>query len=184
MVTVNNDDLRLVYHYLATISNVIQKEVRTVNGNKSHLDKMVPEELSRLYSNKEKSALSFIDGITRLSYENSVVGLCAAFERIVFAKYRTTYGELRKLTIEQTSKPLDFYDSRVRFINDSIDKLSGIIHLIDGIIDEDLIAKLKIIKDHRNYIAHGKRDSMPPVIEFSLDAMAAIFDDVILEIEK
>ena len=82
MVTINNKELRGVYHYLVTIDNIVRKEVRKVNGNKYHLD------------------------------------------------------------------------------------------------------KLKIIKDHRNYIAHGKRDSGPPPVELTIDQIASTLDGVIREIEK
>ena len=165
MVTVNNEDIRGVYHYLTTIENVVQKEIHHVNGNKSYLDKMVPEQLSKVYSAKEKTALTFVDNLTLMTYENAVIALVATFERVVFAKYRTAYGTIKKLVNSHSKKPLDYFDSRERFVNDGVDKLSGIIYLIDGIIDNKLLNELKIIKDHRNYIAHGKRDSQPPAVE-------------------
>ena len=184
MVTINNVDLKNVYHYLATIDNVIQKEIRQVNGNKSHLDKMVPEQLSQVYSMKQKTALMFVDNLTRTTYENSVISLVATFERVVFLKYRTSYGTIKTVVNTHSIKPLEYFNSRERFINDSIDTLSGIIYLIDGIIDNELLNNLKIIKDHRNYIAHGKRDSEPPAVEFSIDEIAKTLDEVIREIEK
>jgi hypothetical protein len=184
MVTINNEDLKSVYHYLATIDNVIQKEIRHVNGNKSYLDKMVPEQLSKVYSSKEKTALTFVDNLTRTAYDNSVIALCATFERIVFAKYRTTYGNLKTVVKTNAQKPLDYFDSREKFINDGIEYLSGIIYLLEGKIDNDLIYKLKAIKDHRNYIAHGKRDSVPPAVEYPIDVIASTLDDVVREIEK
>lgn len=184
MVTVNNEDLRGVYHYLATIENVVHKEVRHVNGNKSHLDKMVPKQLSKVYSKKEKTAITFVDNLTRMTYESAVIALVATFERVVFAKYRTAYGTIKTVVNSFSAKPLDYFNSKERFVNDGVDKLSGIIYLIDGVIDDDLLNKLKIIKDHRNYIAHGKRDSQPPPVEYSIDNIATILDGVIREIEK
>lgn len=184
MVTINNEDLKSIYHYLATIDNVIQKEIRRVNGNKAHLDKMVPEQLSMIYSTKEKTALTFVDNLTRTAYDNSVIALCATFERVVFAKYRTTYGNLKTVVSTNAQKPLDYFDSREKLINDDIKYLSEIIYLIEGKIDSDLLDKLKTIKDHRNYIAHGKRDSEPPAVEYPIDVIASTLDEVVREIER
>ncbi|MCB9232584.1 MAG: hypothetical protein H6581_13015 [Bacteroidia bacterium] len=184
MVTVNNDDLREVYHYLATIENVIQKEINLVKGNKNHLDKMVPEGLSRFYSEKQKTALGFVDNLYRIAYENAVLMLISTFERVVFSKYRTAYGGIKTVIRDHASKPMNFFDSRERFVNDGIDQLAGILYLIDGIIDNELNRKLKILKDLRNYLAHGKRDSVPPSVDYSIHEIVKILDDTISEIEK
>jgi len=56
--------------------------------------------------------------------------------------------------------------------------------LIENIIDSELFNKLEIVKNHRNYIAHGKRDSKPPAVEFPIDEIAIILDSVIGEIER
>ena len=69
-------------------------------------------------------------------------------------------------------------------MNDKIDRLSGIINLFDGLISPSQLKNLKIIKDHRNYIAHGKRDVTPPLIEFKLFEVAEILDNIITEIES
>lgn len=79
---------------------------------------------------------------------------------------------------------MDYYKSRELFLNVSIDKLSGIIYLIEGHISSDLLQKLKKLKDHRNYVAHGKRDVASPAVEMKLDEIAKILDDVIREIES
>lgn len=183
MVTINNEDLRNVYHYLATIENVIQKEVKLINGNKFYLDKLVPEQLSKIYSQKEKTALAFADQMTRTSYESAVVSLVSTFERIVFAKYKTTYGTLKNVVRDNSPNLMDYYNSRENFLNGNIDKLSGIIYLIEGQISLELMQKLKLLKDHRNYIAHGKRDVAPPAFEMKLADIAKTLDEVIREIE-
>jgi hypothetical protein len=86
MVTINNPDLRNAYLYLSTIENILRKEVRQINGNKNYVDKIVPDQFTRIFSLKEKSALTFADNLTRTAYENSVVSIVATFEKIVFAK--------------------------------------------------------------------------------------------------
>ncbi len=187
MVEVNNEDLKETYHYVCTITNILQKEIKQVNGNKSYLDKMVPASLSKTYSLKETKALAFTKNLDRAVYDNNVVALVSTFERIVFAKYQTTYGMVKSVVSAHSKKPMDYFDSKERFVNDSIDKLSGILYLIEGLIDTKLFEKLKSLKDQRNYIAHGKRnlkDVTPPSVNFSLDEIVSILDDVIKEIEK
>jgi hypothetical protein len=184
MVTINNEDLRDTFNYLSTIDNILQKEVRQISGNKHYIDKIVPEQLAKVYSQKEKTALMFADNLTRTAYENSVVSIVATFEKVVFAKYRTSYGTLRNIVSASAVRPLDYFKSRENFINDSIDRLSGIIYIIEGHISNELLQKLKQIKDHRNYIAHGKRDVAPPDFELKLDEMAKVLDEVIREIEN
>ena len=184
MVTINNDDLRETFNYLATIDNILQKEVRQINGNKYYIDKIVPDQIAKTYSQKEKTALMFADNLSRTAYEISVVSLVATFERVVFAKYRTSYGTIKSLVSENAIRPLDYFKSRENFINEKIDRLSGIIYLIEGHIDTELLAALKLIKDHRNYIAHGKRDVAPPAVEMKLSEMAKALDEVIREIES
>jgi hypothetical protein len=184
MVTINNEDLRDTYNYLSTIENIIQKEVRQVAGNKYYLDKIVPEQIAKLYSQKEKTALSFADNLTRTSYDNSVITLVATFERVVFAKYKTTYGTIKNLVGKHATKPLDYYRTRENFVYGNIDNIAGIINLIEGHLSKNLLEKLKLIKDHRNYIAHGKRDFTPPAVELKLSEIAKTLDDVIMEIEN
>lgn len=184
MVTINNEQLRDVYHYLLTIENIVQKEIKSVKGNKSHLDKLVPEQLSKVYTIKEKTALTFVDNLTRATYDNAVMAIVATFEKIVFAKYRTSYGSIKALINNHAVKPLDYFDSKEKFVNDKIEYLSGIFNLLDGQIDKGLFDKLKVIKEHRNYIAHGKRDSKPPAVEITIDEIAYILDSIIREIEK
>ncbi len=184
MVTINNDDLRETFNYLATIDNILQKEVRQINGNKYYIDEIVPEQIANIYSQKAKTALMFADSLSRTAYENAVVSLVATFEKVVFAKYRTSYGTIKSLVSVNAVRPLNYFRSRGNFINDKIDSLSGIIYLIEGHIDNELFATLKLIKDHRNYIAHGKREVTPPAVEMKLSEMAKTLDDVIREIES
>lgn len=184
MVTINNEEIRDTFNYLATIDNILRKEVRQVNGNKYYLDKIVPEQIVKVYSQKEKTAITFTNNLTRTVYENSVVTLVSTFERVAFAKYKTSYGIIKNVVASHSTRPLDYYKSRENFVNGSIDKLSGIIYLIDGYLSTELLGKLKILKDHRNYIAHGKRDAAPPAVEMKLSEIAKTLDEVISEIES
>ena len=55
MVNINNEEIRDTYNYLATIENILKKEIKMVEGNKNHIDKMVPDFLFQHYSTKERS---------------------------------------------------------------------------------------------------------------------------------
>lgn len=183
-IIINNEELRTTFHAVIAIQTALNKELVHVTGNKSHIDKLVPEYLVKTYSLKDKTAQAFSDNINNNAYDGAVVLLTATFERIVFSKYSTAYGSFKSVLQDSAKKPIDYFDSRERFVNDSYNWLADIIMLLDGIIDADLLKDLKTIKDHRNYIAHGKRTSTPPVVEFPIEKIAKTLDSVILEIEK
>lgn len=182
MVAIENDDLRETYHCFLTLRNILDRDLPKVLNEKSYIDNLVPEDLKGIYSKKQASALRFKDAIEIQLYENSVVALVTTFEKIAFAKYRTSYGTLKTVVAEKAEHPLDYFASRERFVNTGIDKLAGIFYLIEGIIDAETMEKLVVIKEHRNYIVHGKRDSEPPSVEYDIDTIARFLDKAISEI--
>jgi hypothetical protein len=179
-----NSDLKEAYQLLSTLDNILQKEIKLVIGNKANLDKIVPEELVKVHSLKQKDALNFVDNLYKTSYESSVVSLVAVFERIVFAKYRTSYGKIKSVVDSHAGKPLDYHKVRAKFVNGGVDKLSGIIELIEGLVSIEMLNRLKKIKEQRDYIAHGKRFGSAPAIEMSLTDIASALDGIISEIES
>jgi hypothetical protein len=184
MAILNNIEIRQTFNYLSTLDNILQKEIRQVRGNKSYLDKIVPQRLVREYSKKEKTAFDFIDKLQETSYDLSLLALVATFEKIAFAKYKTAFGTIKGIVGSKAEKPLDYYLMREKFVDGSIDKLHLIIELIKEHIDADLIKDLKTIKEQRDYIAHGKRFGTPPPIDMELEEIAFVLDKIILEIEK
>lgn len=183
-IVINNEDLRNTFNYVRTIHTALIKEFDKVVGNKSQLDKLVPEDLIGTYSAKYNKALEFKDNIISIAYDSGVVMLVASFERIVFAKYHTACGNLRGVLRDNASRPLDYFLAREKFINSSIDRLAAIIDLISAYLESDLHEKINLIREHRNYIAHGKRDREAPSVEMSLSDIAKALDDVIIEIEN
>lgn len=182
MATINNEYLQDTFNSLATIEIILQREVEQIKRNKDYIDKIVPEQLGKTHSKKMDAALKFADKLTRTAYENSVVSLVATFEKVVLLKYKTSYGELKKVVSTNANRSLDYYKSRENFIKD-IDGLSEIIRLIEGHITVELLQKLKQIKAHRNYIAHGK-NGVPPDVELQLSEIVTVLDEVIREIES
>jgi len=184
MAILSNTDIRQTFNYLSTLDNILQKEIKLVRGNKSYLDKIVPEEVVREYSQKLSTALDFVDNLSNTSYESSVIVLVATFEKIVFAKYKTSFGSIKGVVRINAQKPLDYYAMREKFVDGSIDKLHSIIELIKEHIDPELVASLKAIKEQRDYFAHGKRFGLSPSITLTLEQIAMVLDKVIIEIEK
>jgi hypothetical protein len=182
MVTIENDDLRETYHCSITLRSILDRDLPRIQNDKSYLDNLVPEGIRGLYTKKQNAALKFKDAIEIQVYDTSLVALVTTFEKVAFAKYRTSYGTIKTVVAEKAEHPLDYFASRERFINTSIDKLAGIFFLIEGIIDADTMQKLNVIKEHRNYIVHGKRDSAPPAFEYDIDTVARFLDKAITEI--
>ena len=102
-----NEELE-TFNYLATIENILQKETRQVSGNKSYVDKIVPEHLLGIFSHKLPKAEAFSDNLNKTFYESAVIALISIFERIVFSKYRTSYGKIRTVVKENSDKPWIF----------------------------------------------------------------------------
>lgn len=184
MAIINNEELGESLNYHLTIENIIAKEIRTINGNKSHLDKIVPENITQVYSKKEKDAQYFVKNLYKSFYESSVISLVSSFEKVVFTKYKASYGSIKTLVGANCNKPLDYYKSRERFVNGNLDKLHGILDLIDGHIEVNLFEQLKKIKAQRDFYAHGKRFGEAPSVEPKLEEIATILDKIIFEIEK
>ncbi|RYE50643.1 MAG: hypothetical protein EOP48_19430, partial [Sphingobacteriales bacterium] len=130
-MTINNPSLKETFHCVIAIQYALQKETSQVPRNKSHLDKLVPHFLINTYSLKYDAALNFVDNMSRRAYEGGVILLVAAFEKVVFAKYRTSYGNIKSVVNTHASKPMDFFASREKFINDSFDKLAAITSLLE-----------------------------------------------------
>jgi hypothetical protein len=184
MVILNNEKINDAFNYLKTIEKILINETNRIEGDKAHLDKIVPKNIQGLYSKKFDRAKDFSDNLKNTFYESCTINLLAVFENIVFAKYKTTVGTIRGVVSNHSVKPLDYFKSRERFIKDDLDGLQSFINLLEGYIDTELFKDLKRIKEQRDFLAHGKRfDKIPPLL-MTIDDVAAILDKVISEIES
>jgi len=181
-ITILNEDIRNTFYYVATIEITLRKEFAHVEGNKKHLDKLVPDYLAGKYSNKLGHALAFTDSISKTAYNAGIVLLVGTFERIVLAKYKTSSGNAKSILRDHKGDKFDYYASRERFLT-NIEKLSEIIELITGVVDATLLKKLSEIKERRNEIAHGNVNSMVASVDYTLEEIAKVLDDVIRAIE-
>lgn len=183
MATILNAHIKEALILLSALETIITREAKNLRANTSNLDKVVPLEARELYSRNEGKAQGFIDKIEASFYESAVITLVATFENIVFAKYQNSYGSIRTLVRDSAKKPLSYYKSRERLVNDNIDSLSGIIRLIEGHVSIKSISQLKGIKSHRDYIAHGKRITVPAQIDYNLTEIASTLDEILSEID-
>ena len=185
MASLKNEEIRETFYYLSTLENVLNKEIHSVDGNKSNLNKIVPENIQNLHSDKKEKANSFMLSLSKIQYESSVITLLASFKKVVFSKYKTSYGEIKSLVGSQTKNTIAFYKAREKFVNSKKNEnLSSIIDLIEGHVNDTLIKSLKMIKEQRDYIAHGKRFGTEPVQNLSLARIAETLDEIVSEIEK
>jgi hypothetical protein len=82
--------------------------VEQAKRNKSYIDNMVPEDLYGIYSKKEKMAYDFSNALSRTSFESSVVSLVASFEKVVFSKYKTSYGTIKEIVRDSATERFDY----------------------------------------------------------------------------
>jgi predicted nucleotidyltransferase len=86
--------------------------------------------------------------------------IVATFEKIVFSKIDNATGEIRKVVREYYKSPAPLSEMSKEFIKDKDDiyNLSGVIYLIEhSRMPSALSTQLTAIREHRNWLAHGKR---------------------------
>lgn len=186
MATIRNIELQTAYYHLSTIEKMVDREIANVRNNKQHLDKIVPSEIHGKHSSNYSEAQKYIDNISQLSYENAIIALVSTFEKIVFDKYRLTYGAIKTVINVHTQAPLNYYKIRERLVKseNDINRLHNIIELIKGFLPENLCLEVIKIKSYRDFLAHGKRYSSTIDIEPTLQQIAETLDKVLFEIEK
>ena len=186
MAAIRNVELKSAYFHLSTIEKMVDRETANVKNNKQHLDKIVPSEIIGKHSSNYSEAIQYIDSISKLSYENGIISLVSTFEKIVFEKYRHTYGTIKTVVNENSPSSLNYYRIRERLVKSEsdINRLHNIIELIKGILPERLYDEVSKIKNYRDYLAHGKRYSMTIDVEPTLEEITETLDKVLFEIEK
>lgn len=183
-VSILNSALRECFENAICIHSMLDKELRQVDRNKSHLDKLVPDNLKGSYSKTMKTALELKQRVLRDAYKAGVILLTATFERIAFAKYRTASGDMISYVQNAKDLSIEYYIVRDRFINSSLNWLSELMKLLEDRIETTLYERLAEIKEQRNSYAHGSLDTVTTINEYTLEEIAATFDEVLLDIEK
>lgn len=186
MAAIKNPELLATFLHLTTIEKMVDREISNVKNNKQHIDKLVPFEIIGKYSSNYSVAQKYINNINQLTYENAVISLVSTFEKIVFEKYRNTFGAIKKLVNTHAISPLDYYKIREKLVKseNEINRLHNIIEMLKGHLPDSLYDEVVKIKNYRDYLAHGKRYSSVVDDEPSLQAIAETLDKVLFEIEK
>jgi hypothetical protein len=161
MAAIRNPEILATFLHLSTIEKMVDREIANVKNNKQHIDKIVPSEIIGKYSSNHSLAQKYINKINRLTYENAVISMVSTFEKIVFEKYRNTFGTIKKVVSAHTTSPLDYYKIREKLIKseNDINRLHNIIEMLKGHLPEQLYLEVSKIKNYRDYLAHGKRYS-------------------------
>jgi hypothetical protein len=182
-VVINNEDIKNTFHYVISIETALKKELAHVEGNKTHLDKLVPDYLKGVYSKKQNDAVEFKTNLIRTAYDSALVLLVASFERIMFAKYKTVCSQIEFFLEANKDLSVEYFIAKERFVNNSFTRLADLIKLIEGKIDGQLYDNLSAIKEHRNCIAHGSREGLLSAVDMTIEEIAQTLDSVITQIE-
>jgi len=183
-ISLLNNDLRESLENALAIQTMLQKELEHVDGNKSHLDKLVPDYLKGIYSKTRKDALGFKQRVLTDAYKSGVILLTAAFERIAFAKYRTAAGDTIAYLEKAKDLSTEYYIVRDRFVNPSLKWLSDLLVLLENRITAAQFDRLAEIKEQRNSYAHGNLDTLTTITDYSLVDIAGTLDKMLTEIEQ
>ena len=110
------------------------------------------------------------DNIQELLDDSAFLNLFAAFENIAFRLVGTTTGEIRRIVKKDVSVQYPYFRCRESFIKDQndIQNIRSLFALLENKINEDLYKKLYSIREHRNYIAHGKRPDVGQACNFPI----------------
>ncbi len=183
-ISILNDDLRESFENAIAIQTILEKELRHIEGNKSHLDKLVPDHLKGVYSKNQRAALGFKQRLLDDAYRSGVILLTATFERIAFAKYRTAAGDTAAFLQKAKELSTEYFIVRDRFVNPSLKWLSDLLELLNGRIDTTVFEHLAEIKEQRNSYAHGSIETMTTVANYSFEDIAVTFDNILQVIEQ
>lgn len=179
-----NSDLQESLENALSIQTMLDKELQHVEGNKSHLDKLVPDHLKGVYSKKQRDALAFKQRILDDAYKAGVILLTATFERVAFAKYRTAAGDTIAYLRNARDLVTEYYLVVDRLVKPSLSWLSDLLVLLEGRIDTTLYERFSEIKEQRNSYAHGSVDSLTTINQYSLREIAGILDEILTAVEK
>lgn len=101
----------------------------------------------------------FDEEILQSILDYAFLEIVATFEKMFFLKIDNASGEIRRVVKDYylASAPLSSLSRSFIKDKDDISSIAGIEKLLDGKIPEGLSGKLSAIREHRNWIAHGKR---------------------------
>ncbi len=114
----------------------------------------------------------------------ALLDIVATFERILFLKIDNASGEIKRIVNNNYPTPAPLSKMSESFIRnkEDISNLAGIAKLLEGKIPQRLSSQLSIIREHRNWIAHGKRSVGQPshlTIQEIHDILQEILDTVL-----
>lgn len=106
----------------------------------------------------------FDEKLQQTILDYAILEIVAAFEKILFLRIDNASGEMKRIVKERYKTPAPLAKMSGAFIKgkEGIYNLSGVIALLEGKIPPRLMSQLSAIREHRNWLAHGKRSVGQP----------------------
>lgn len=128
---------------------------------------------------------SYFDQVHDQLQDSAILALVSCFERIAFEWMKTATGEFRNLLADGYSESDAYGRVAPYFVRtpSDVNNLGGLLDSLEGVMSEDMHARLGRIVKYRNYISHGKRWERPEMESFGLDGLASFLDEILCEIK-
>lgn len=106
----------------------------------------------------------FDEKLQQAILDYAILDIVATFEKILFLRIDNASGEIKKIVREKYKTPAPLVKMSESFVKgkEDIYNLSGVTALLEGKIPPRLISQLSAIREHRNWLAHGKRSVGQP----------------------
>lgn len=192
MVTVRDERLLVTYRRVVSLDKIMRLTFDRAKNDRQYLRNIDPvgfgrdQKISKGKQNSKKLSREvdrYLTDLVGLANEQATLALIFSFEQIAFDLYRNAFGIFRKVVKEKSVSDTPFFRARERFIRDDLDKLSQLLGLLDGFLNQALFEKLVEIKNYRDYLAHGKRFAAS-IQNYTMDEIAVTLDEVIYEIRS
>ena len=106
----------------------------------------------------------FDEQLQQTIVDYALLDMVATFEKMLFLRIDNASGEIKRMVTEKYKAPAPLAKMSAAFIKDQADvyNLAGVTALLEGKIPPRLVSQLAAIREHRNWLAHGKRSVGQP----------------------
>jgi len=128
--------------------------------------------------NRVKAIEKHFDKLKTDIKEFYILNIITTFEKIIFKKIQQAHGDIENIIVKGYEKRIKnkekvcFRYSAKSFIKSDTDifSLGGAIKLLEKqIINKELFNDLKAIREHRDYLSHGKRRNVGEQSKFTIE---------------
>ncbi|HGY12062.1 MAG TPA: hypothetical protein ENK36_06835 [Desulfobacterales bacterium] len=153
--------------------------------------RIISPEKAKRKKRREDAVDDYFDSLQKQIKEYCILDMITTFEQVVFAKIDNAYGEIKSTVKKEykkrgsKDKPAPLYNSAPAFIKTKADihNLSGAKKLLEKQISQKSFNDLTEIIEYRNWLSHGKRNTVGKYSKLSLDEIYEIFVKILDEIQ-